>query len=165
MKTGNTGTIAIVAILTAMTLLCGGTAFAKRSSVDAIGNIEGINLTEGQKVKLEKNDNDHRTAMSAYKSELAAATFEKNTLVRNKDFKKAAVEEKIRKIMSIRTAMEMSKLEKRLGIRGILTSTQWRLLNEHLYRGGGMKLMQKHSGKKRDMKGGGQKGSGFFPQQ
>lgn len=139
----------ILVTLIAVTVLGGGSAFAQRSHMSVLDRIEGINLTGEQRVKLEASEIDHRKKMIRFRADLAIANLEKHSLLKDKNFKREAVQEQIKKIMAIKTDMQMARLDNQDLLRQVLTDDQWKLFKEQLRKSKGKRMGKKHLGKKR----------------
>lgn len=130
-----------------VTVLGNGAAFAQNPFALKHDKSVEINLTEDQKSKLESGRLALRKQMIRFRADLAAANLEKSAMMKDKAFTKAAVQEQIKKIMAIKTDMQMAKLDNHDLIRRVLTDDQWKPFIEMLSKNTDRKMMKKHLGK------------------
>ena len=97
-----------------------------------VGMIPGMTLNDAQKAKLQASDLEHRKKMIRLHADFAVAELEKDNLIKDKNFKKDAVEKQIHKIMVIKTDMELEKLSEINDLRTVLTDDQWKLFVAHM---------------------------------
>jgi Spy/CpxP family protein refolding chaperone len=142
MNSGNNNTIKektmksrmtyMVAGILTLLVFSAGSVFAFGSCLSRVDMIKGITLTDAQKTKLQAMDTDHKKKMIKLHSDMATANVEKDALLKDKNFKKDAVEKQIRKIMAIRTDIEMEKLSTVNDLRTVLTDDQWKIFADHM---------------------------------
>ncbi len=141
-----TKTAYILAAFFVVTILGSGAAFAERSFMRVLEGIDGIDLTEAQREKLENAEIDHRKKMIRFRADLSIAELEEHTLMKNKDFDKAAVQEQIKKIGTVKTGMRMARLDNHDLLRQVLTDDQWKQFMGALRAGKGRHGGRKHFG-------------------
>jgi hypothetical protein len=123
-------TCMVVGIIT-MTLLGISPVFAQ-GVCSRIDMIPGIILNDAQKAKLQASDLEHQKKMIRLHADFAVAELEKDNLIKDKNFKKDAVEKKIHKIMAVKTDMELEKLSEINDLRTVLTDDQWKIFVAHM---------------------------------
>lgn len=127
MKTKMTYTMA--GIFTAV-ILWSGWAMAMPGCLERIDSIKGITLTDAQKTKIQAFDTDHQKKMIKFHADMSIARLEKDNLLKDKNFKKDAVEKQVRKIMAIKTDMELEKVAEINNLRTVLTDDQWKAFTD-----------------------------------
>jgi len=128
----------LAGILTLMVLGL-GQAYAQGTCLSFIDRIPGITLDDAQKTTISAKETEQRKKMIQLKADHELALLDKDALLKDKNFKKDAVEKQVRKIMAIESDMEMAKLDGLDELRKVLTDEQWAMFSKHMgQRGPGM---------------------------
>jgi len=120
-----------------MMALGAGTAVAGRSCFSVVSNLPGLKLTNEQETKLSKTETEHCKKMIRMRAELSVAKLEKQVMLRDKNFKEEAVQKQIKKIMDIKTDMQMARLAALTELRNVLTDEQWEQFSSYVGKRGG----------------------------
>ncbi len=120
--------IAVFAIVT----LGAGVALAKRSCWSMLDNLKGIELTDAQRTKLEAKQTGHQKKMIQLRADLSVARLEKQKMMKGRNFKKEKVEKQIKKMMAVKTDMQMARLDALADLRTVFTDEQWEVFSKHM---------------------------------
>lgn len=148
--------------ITAVMMIGLGQAYARGTCFSMLDRIPGITLDDSQKATLETKETDYRKKMIRLKADYAVARVDKETLMKDKNFKKDQVEKQIRKMMDIETNIEMARLEALDELRKVLTDEQWKTFSTHMgkwFEGKGKNCMRSNAAGGHHMG----KGSGMGP--
>ncbi len=109
--------ISLVFMLTAVSFAQG---HSKRGSI-----LDKLNLTEKQQISLSEIKTEQKKDKITIRAKISLAKVEMGEILKDKDFSNSKVKSQIKKIMNLKTDMELSKLNSIDKIRNILTVEQW----------------------------------------
>lgn len=122
----------IVIAVFAMVTLGAGVVLAKRPCWSMMDNLKGIELTDEQRTKLEAKQSDHQKKIIQLRADLSVARLEKQEMMKDRNFKKEKVEKQIKKMMAVKTDMQMARLDALADLRTILTDEQWDVFRNNM---------------------------------
>lgn len=106
--------------------------YAKGPKGPDLGPIPGEELDESQKAALETQQVEMMKQIILLQAELDVTRLDKQTILKNKNFKSSAVEKLIKKEQDIKTEMEMLRLKNLEAMRNILNDDQWKAFSKHM---------------------------------